>query len=59
MVEDLSKVHRPASGLFPQPAPGAEDAWRLSPEQITFYRENRLPAGCARAHRRTGGSAAC
>ncbi len=39
MVEDLSKVHRPASGLFPQPAPGAEDAWRLSPEQITFYHE--------------------
>ncbi|MHB8861415.1 MAG: phytanoyl-CoA dioxygenase family protein [Pirellulaceae bacterium] len=39
MIQDLSNFHRPVSGLFPQLAEGAEDVWRLSPEQITFYEE--------------------
>jgi ectoine hydroxylase-related dioxygenase (phytanoyl-CoA dioxygenase family) len=46
MTEDLSRCHAPISGLFPQPK--TRDQWaqyRLSDEQVEFYRENGYLSG--------------
>lgn len=46
MTEDLSKYHSPVSHLFPQVATPEEWAkYRLSDDQVKFYRENGYLAG--------------
>ena len=46
MNEDLSRLHGPVSGLFPRPATAPEwEAYRLSDEQVRFYREHGYLAG--------------
>ena len=46
MNEDLSRFHGPVSGLFPRPATAPEwEAYRLSDEQVRFYREHGYLAG--------------
>jgi ectoine hydroxylase-related dioxygenase (phytanoyl-CoA dioxygenase family) len=46
MVEDLSKYHYPISNLFKMPqSPEQWQQYRLSDEQVAFYRENGYLAG--------------
>ena len=46
MTEDLSRYHRPVSDLFPQPVSAPEwESYRLSDEQVCFYREHGYLAG--------------
>ena len=46
MTEDLSKYHSPVSHLFPQVAtPEAWAEYRLTEDQVKFYRENGYLAG--------------
>jgi len=46
MVEDLSQYHHPIGTLFPTPGTREElSRFRLSDEQIAFYRENGYLAG--------------
>ncbi len=46
MIEDLSNVHHPVTGLFEQPLTPAEwDRCRLSKDQIEFYHEHGYLAG--------------
>jgi len=46
MIEDLSKRHGPVTDLFPRPGNGNEwDCYRLSTEQVEFYREYGYVAG--------------
>jgi hypothetical protein len=46
MIEDLSQYHRPIGSLFPAPGAREElDRFRLSEEQIEFYRTNGYLAG--------------
>ena len=46
MIEDLSRYHHPIGSLFPAPGTREElDRFRLSKEQIAFYRENGYLAG--------------
>jgi len=46
MIEDLSIYHRPIGGLFPWPITiGEWSRYRLSPEQVEFYRRNGYLAG--------------
>ena len=43
MTEDLSRYHRPVSELFPTATEW--DSYRLSDEQVRFYREHGYLAG--------------
>lgn len=46
MIDDLSRYHSPVSDLFPKPVTVQEwEAYRLSDEQVAFYRENGYLAG--------------
>ncbi len=46
MIEDLSIYHRPIGGQFPWPITiGEWSRYRLSPEQVEFYRRNGYLAG--------------
>ena len=46
LLEDLSIHHGPIGSLFPRPATRAEwDRFRLSDEQVDFYKENGYLAG--------------
>jgi hypothetical protein len=46
MIEDLSSYHHPLTNLFPQPSSREEwERYRLSEEQIEFYREHGYLAG--------------
>jgi hypothetical protein len=46
MIEDLSAHHHPLTNLFPQPASREEwERYRLSDEQVGFYREHGYLAG--------------
>lgn len=46
MIEDLSRYHAPVSDLFPKPLTFAEwESYRLSDEQVNFYREHGYLAG--------------
>src|SRR3954465_10309151 len=46
MIEDLSVYHRPLTGLFPKPATREEwETYRLSKEQVEFYREHGYVSG--------------
>jgi len=46
MIEDLSLYHTPVSDLFPKPITREEwESYRLSDEQVEFYREHGYLAG--------------
>ena len=46
MIEDLSRYHAPVSDLFPKPLTFTEwESYRLSDEQVNFYREHGYLAG--------------
>jgi ectoine hydroxylase-related dioxygenase (phytanoyl-CoA dioxygenase family) len=46
MIEDLSRYHTPVSDLFPKPSTEEDcESYRLSDEQVEFYRENGYVAG--------------
>src|SRR5688572_25205622 len=46
MIEDLARHHGPVSSLFRQPVSAEEwDSYRLSDEQVSFYREHGYLAG--------------
>ena len=46
MTEDLSRYHQPVSDLFPRPVTAADwEEYRLSDEQVAFYKENGYLAG--------------
>jgi ectoine hydroxylase-related dioxygenase (phytanoyl-CoA dioxygenase family) len=46
MIDDLSRYHSPLSDLFPRPVTSQEwQAYRLSDEQVSFYKANGYLAG--------------
>jgi ectoine hydroxylase-related dioxygenase (phytanoyl-CoA dioxygenase family) len=46
MFDDLSRYHSPVSDLFPRPVTSQEwEAYRLSDEQVSFYKDNGYLAG--------------
>ena len=46
MTQDLSRYHQPISGLFARPTSASEwDRYRLSDEQVEFYKTNGYLAG--------------
>src|SRR5262245_1300505 len=45
MIEDLSQYDQPVSDLFPKADSHSFDQFRLSDEQLEFYRENGYVAG--------------
>src|ERR1043165_6703401 len=45
MTEDLSQYHHPVGNLFPKPDSNDLAQFRLSNEQLEFYRENGYLAG--------------
>ncbi|HMQ64035.1 MAG TPA: phytanoyl-CoA dioxygenase family protein [Flavilitoribacter sp.] len=46
MIKDLATEHHPVSDLFPQPAtPGEWEQYRISDEQVAFFRENGYLSG--------------
>ena len=46
MIDDLSRYHAPLGDLFPRPVTTEEwESYRLSDEQVSFYRENGYLTG--------------